>query len=124
MMVRGVRGATTVNSNTPEEIIDASAELLNEMIRRNEINPDDLAAAYFTTTSDLNAEFPSVAAREKLGWTEVPLLNGNDMNKTNSLIRCIRVLLLWNTDKPQHEIKPVYIKDAKRLRPDIVSKQS
>ena len=99
MLVRGVRGATTVEANTVEAILEATRELLSAMIKANEIDVDNVASAFFTTTPDLNAEFPAVAARD-MGWTHVALLCGHEMNKPGALPMCLRILLHVNTDKP------------------------
>jgi chorismate mutase len=115
---RGVRGATTVSANTRDEILTATRQLIALMIRRNGIERADVASAIFTTTSDLDAEFPALAARQ-LGWLDVPLLCGHEMSIPGSLPRCIRVLVHWNTDRPQSEIQHIYIRDAVRLRPDL-----
>ncbi|MCC7363583.1 MAG: chorismate mutase [Dehalococcoidia bacterium] len=120
MPVRGVRGATTVNKNTREEIIDAARELISAMVAANDIVTDDIASAIFTTTPDLNAEFPAVAARQ-LGWTSVPLLCGHEMGVPGSLPLCLRILLHLNTDKAAHDIHHVYIRGASVLRPDLSS---
>lgn len=120
MMIRGVRGATTVESNSPEAIIDATKELLGAMVKANEIDKDDVASAFFTLTQDLNAEFPAVAARQ-MGWTDVALLCGHEMNKPGALPMCLRILLHVNTDRPASEIKHVYLRGARILRPDIDS---
>jgi chorismate mutase len=118
MLCRGVRGATTVAENTREEILTATRQLVALMVRRNEIEAKDVASAIFTTTSDLDAEFPALAARQ-LGWLEVPLMCGHEMSIPGSLPRCIRVLVHWNTDKPQNAIQHVYIREATKLRPDL-----
>jgi chorismate mutase len=118
MVCRGVRGATTVESNSREAILDETRKLLALMIRFNDLRAEDVASAIFTLTSDLNAEFPALAARQ-LGWHDVPLLCSYEVDVPGSLRRCVRVLVMWNTDKPQHEIRHVYIKDAQRLRPDL-----
>jgi chorismate mutase len=115
---RGVRGATTVESDDREQILTATRQLLGLMIRRNGIESKDVASAIFTVTQDLSAEFPAVAARQ-LGWLEVPLLCGYELSVPDSLPRCIRVLFHWNTVKTQAEIQHVYIHEAKRLRPDL-----
>jgi chorismate mutase len=120
MMTRGVRGATTVDSNSPEAILDATKELLAAMVKVNEIDIDAVGSAFFTLTQDLNAEFPALAARQ-MGWTDVPLLCGHEMNKPGALPMCLRVLLHVNTDKPAKEIKHVYLRGARVLRPDIES---
>lgn len=115
---RGVRGATTVQENSRDAILLATRQMLALMIRRNEIESTDLASAVFTVTKDLDAEFPALAARQ-LGWLEVPLLCGYEISVEGSLPMCIRVLLHWNTEKPQQDIHHVYIHDAQKLRPDL-----
>ncbi len=115
---RGVRGATTVESDSREEILRATRQLLALMIRQNGIDPHDVGSAIFTTTVDLKAEFPALAARQ-LGWLDVPLLCTHELDVPGSLRHCIRVLLHWNTTKAQSEIIHVYIKGATVLRPDL-----
>ena len=117
IMCRGVRGATTVASNEPEAIFAATRELLYTMVRHNDIDPEDVASAYFTTTPDINAAYPATAARQ-LGWLDVPLLCGHEMMVPHSLPNCIRILLHWNTSKSQQEITHVYLHEAHTLRPD------
>ena len=117
MPCRGVRGATTAAANTAEEILKATRQLLALMIRQNGIEGEDVASATFSTTMDLDAEFPALAARQ-LGWLDVALMCVHELDVPDSLRHCIRVLLHWNTDKPADEIVHVYIKDAARLRPD------
>lgn len=117
MPCRGVRGATTADSNSQEDILKATRELLALMIRRNGIEPEDVASAIFTTTSDLDAEFPALAARQ-LGWFDVALMCLHELDVPGALKRCIRILLHWNTDKPAGEIVHIYIKGAANLRPD------
>ncbi len=119
MKVRGVRGATTARANERAAVIDATEELLKAMLARNEIDSADLAAVQFTTSPDLIAEFPAVAARERLGWDYVPLLNSHEMSVPHGQPRCIRVLMLWNTEKTQREIRHVYLRDAVSLRKDL-----
>ncbi|MCL4203560.1 MAG: chorismate mutase [Pirellulaceae bacterium] len=117
-MCRGVRGATTADANTREDILTASIQLLALMIRLNDIDPEDVSSAIFTVTRDLDAEFPALAARQ-LGWHDVPLLCTYEIDVPGSLNRCIRILVNWNTEKTQKEIVHAYIKQAKRLRPDL-----
>jgi chorismate mutase len=112
---RGIRGAITVPENTKEAIIAATKELLHNMIKVNEVKISDVACILFTTTSDINAAFPAAAARE-LGWTQVPLLCGHEMNVPGSLSSCLRVLVLFNTDKKNEDIVHVYLGDAVTLR--------
>ena len=114
---RGVRGATTVEEDNRETILDATRELLTQMIEANDIQTNDVASAIFTTTPDLTSEYPAVAARQ-LGWHDVALLCTHEMSVDNGLKRCIRILLHWNTEKPASEIRHIYIKDAVILRPD------
>jgi chorismate mutase len=120
MPVRGIRGATTVRANTREEILDAARELLEAMVKANDIQGEDVASAWFTTTHDLNAEFPAVAARQ-MGWTYVPLMCGHEMNVPGSLPMCLRVLMHVNTERSIHDIHHVYIRGASVLRPDLGS---
>jgi len=118
MACRGVRGATTAERNDREEILTATRQLLALMVRRNGIAKQDVASVIFTTTVDLDAEFPALAARQ-LGWLDVPLLCGHELSVPGSLARCIRVLVHWNTDRTQSEIEHIYVRDAVRLRPDL-----
>lgn len=116
-MCRGVRGATTVSRNDAEEILTATRELLRHIVQANHIHPDDVASIYFTTTMDLNATYPALAARQ-LGWTDMALLCGHEMDVPGSLPLCIRVLIHWNTSLSPAEIAHVYLRDAVSLRPD------
>jgi chorismate mutase len=107
-----------VEDNSREAILTGTRQLLALMIRRNEIDSQDVASATFTLTKDLDAEFPALAARQ-LGWLDVPLLCGYELNVPGSLSKCIRILMHWNTDKSQKDIKHVYIRGAVKLRPDL-----
>jgi chorismate mutase len=118
MLCRGIRGATTVAANTPQAIIEAAVELLTAMLEANDVKVDDVASAIFTTTPDLSAEFPAVAARQ-MGWTHVALLCGHEMNVPGSLPMCLRILLHVNTDKPASDIRHPYLRGARVLRPDF-----
>lgn len=122
MLVRGIRGATTVESNTREEILAASGELLEAIVQANELPHEHVASIIFTTTPDLNAEFPAVAARE-LGWTDVALECMHEMNVPGSLAKCLRILMHVNTDRSAAEIKHIYLRGAVVLRRDIVEQQ-
>ena len=115
MWCRGIRGAITVPENTKEAIIAASKELLQNLMEANEAEISDVACILFTTTPDLNAAFPAAAARE-LGWTQVPLLCGYEINVPGSLSSCLRILVLFNTNKKNEEIIHVYLGDAVTLR--------
>lgn len=118
MWCRGVRGATTVDANSRDEILTATRQLLALMIRLNDIRAEDVTSAIFSTTVDLNAEFPALAARQ-LGWLEVPLLCTHELDVPDSLRLCVRVLVHWNTEKSQHDVRHVYIREAVKLRPDL-----
>ena len=122
MLVRGIRGATTVGSNTREDILAASRELLDEIVRQNEITPDHVASILFSTTDDLSAEFPAVAAREA-GYTQVALECLTEMNVPSSLARCLRILMHVNTDRGLSEIKHIYLHGARVLRRDLVAEE-
>lgn len=119
MAVRGIRGATTTEADTEAAILEATQELLTAVRQANQVQPEDVAGIWFTTSRDLSAEFPARAAR-RLGWTDVPMLCGHEMevpaSNSRSVSRCIRVLLLVNTDRPASAIRFVYLRGAARLR--------
>ncbi len=119
MPMRGVRGATTAVANDAESILSATNELLRALIVANAIAPEDLAAAWFTVTDDLDAAYPAQAARKLPGWQLVPLMDACEIPVPGSLARCIRVLLLWNTARSQSEIVHIYQNGAQALRPDL-----
>ena len=123
MPIRGIRGATTVSADEPDLILRATRELLEEVLAENEgMQPEDVASAIFTVTDDLISTFPAQAARQ-MGWDMVPMLCGREIPVPNSLPRVIRVLVHWNTELPQSDIKHVYLRDAVKLRPDLVAAQ-
>ncbi len=117
VVCRGIRGATTVAENTADAIADATRDLLEQIIRANGVQPDDIASVFFTTTPDLNAEFPALAARS-LGWQDVALMCGHEMAVPHGLPMCLRVLILWNTTRRADEIQHIYVRGAVKLRPD------
>ncbi len=120
MSVRGIRGAITVEQDQPELILSAVTELLTEICKKNpSLLPVDIASVIFTSTSDLVSVYPAVAARD-LGWTKVPLMCLPELPVNGSLPRCIRVLIHWNTNLTQSEINHCYLRDAVRLRPDLM----
>ena len=119
METRGVRGAITLEANTKEEIQSATVELLNEMLSKNEIATKDISFAIFTLTSDLNADFPAKYARLNCGFNKVPMMCYQELDVPNSLRMCLRILLNVNSDKPQNEIKHIYLKGATVLRGDL-----
>jgi chorismate mutase len=120
--VRGIRGATTTDVDGAVEIVEATRQLLQELIDANQIVADDVAGAWFTTTPDLRTEFPAVAARQ-LGWVDVPLICGHEMNvpaaNPRSIPRCIRAMILINTDKPQSAIRHVYLRGALAIKQEL-----
>lgn len=120
MYCRGVRGATTVTANDAKAILAATRELLSAMVECNSIQVCDLGSITFTMTRDLDAAFPAKAARQ-LGWQFVPLLDAQEIPVPGSLPRCIRVLMHWNTETAQEQIKHVYLRGAQILRPDFTA---
>jgi chorismate mutase len=123
MPIRGIRGATTVTADEPDLILQATRELLEEILTENEgMQPEDVASAIFTVTDDLVSTFPAQGARQ-MGWGLVPMLCAREIPVPNSLPRVIRVLVHWNTDLPQNEITHVYLRDAVILRPDLIAAQ-
>lgn len=114
--VRGVRGATTVRDNDGGRILAATRELLELMVRLNGMRPEDVASVWFTVTPDLDAEFPAFAARE-IGWHDVPLICGREIPVPGALGKCIRILVHWNADRPQEEVRHVFLHGARALRP-------
>lgn len=117
VVCRGVRGATTITTDTREDVLAATHELLLLMINANGIQANDVASAIFTTTPDIISEYPALAAR-KLGWVDVALLCGHEMNVPRGLKKCIRILIHWNTAKHPADIRHIYINGAANLRPD------
>jgi len=125
--VRGVRGATTAAANDAEAIVEATEEMLRELVLRNDLDVEEIAFAYFTTTPDLDAEFPALAAR-RLGWLDVPLLCGHDMAvpqpNPRSVARCVRVVLLYNTERTQREMQHAYLRGARAIKQDLDAMRS
>ncbi len=117
VVCRGVRGATTVTENTKEAILEATREMMFIVMRANDMRAEDVASAYFTTTVDLDATYPALAARQ-LGWYDAALLCGHEMQVPDGLPMCVRVLIHWNTARSAAEIVHVYLREAKSLRPD------
>jgi chorismate mutase len=116
LQCRGIRGAITVSANNRKSILAATKELLLKMAEANEVETEDIGAIFFTTTPDLNAEFPAAATRE-LGWpSNLALLCGHEMGVPEALPRCLRVLMLVNTDRGSNEISHIYLGKAKNLK--------
>lgn len=118
----GIRGATTTEYNTSDSILKDTRILLKEILEKNDVKNDEIISMIFTVSNDLNAAFPAAAARE-MGLTDVPLICTNEINVPGSLEKCIRVLMHTYTDKTRESINHVYLKNAKKLRPDLVEKQ-
>ena len=112
---RGIRGATTTEENTDSAIYAATRELLSQLIEANQLTEENVAAAYFTVTPDLNAAFPAAAARQ-LGWNTTALMCSTEIPVPGSLPQCIRIMVLYNTEKPQQEIVNIYLKGTESLR--------
>ncbi len=117
MLCRGLRGAITVSRDNEAEILEATRELLTAIVKANDIQPDDIASIYFTTTADLTSTYPAYAARQ-LGWMDMALLCGHEMAVPEGLPRCVRVLIHVNTTRTPQELVHVYLREAKTLRPD------
>ncbi len=123
MSIRGIRGATTVSADDPELILEATRELLEAILEANEnMTPEDVGSALFTVTEDLASTFPAQAARQ-MGWGLVPMMCAREIPAPGSLRKVIRVLVHWNTETPQNEITHVYLREAVKLRPDLVAAQ-
>ncbi|WP_337103464.1 chorismate mutase [Paenibacillus sp. YIM B09110] len=119
MSVRGIRGAITVEINDKQQVLDATLELLHTMTAENGIVPDDVCSIFITVTNDLDEAFPAKAIRETSGWELVPLMCALEVPVKGSLEKCIRFMLLINTDRGQADIKHVYLGGASVLRPDL-----
>lgn len=117
-MVRGIRGAITVNENSADQIHCATQEMLQVIVKENSLSAEDIISALFTVTPDLNAAFPASSARA-LGWQRIPLLCCTEIPVPGALMRCIRVLLHVNTEKSQQEVHHVYLHNAVQLREDL-----
>ena len=123
MPICGIRGATTVTADEVELILQATRELLNAILEANKgMRPEDVGSALFTVTDDLASTFPAQAARQ-MGWGLVPMMCAREIPVTGSLPHVIRVLVHWNTETPQSEINHVYLRNAVKLRPDLVAAQ-
>jgi len=121
MWVRGIRGAINIAENSKEEILSKSRELLEAIVKANRVKAGDIAAAIFTLSPDLNADFPAYAARQ-MGWTDVPLMCARELDVPGAMARVIRVLLLVNSRIPASKIKHQYLGDTPQLRPDLAQK--
>lgn len=121
MTTRGIRGATTIKSDTMENVLSTTKELLLSIMESNpDLRPEEIASAIFTTTADITSVFPPRAARQ-IGWDRVPMICAQEIPVQGSLPKCIRVLIHWNTEKTQNDIQHVYLREAKNLRPDLMT---
>ncbi|WP_168119151.1 chorismate mutase [Paenibacillus sp. HB172176] len=121
MSVRGIRGAHTVDSNDPKLIASATLEMINDIIAYNHIAPEDICSVLITVTNDLDEAFPAQAIRQVPGWELVPLMCALEVPVKGSLERCVRLMVLVNTELSQAEIQHVYLGGAKALRPDLAN---
>ncbi len=119
MMIRGIRGATTIENNDKQEILEATEKLLREMISENNLEAADVAQILFSVTEDIDAAFPAAAARQIDGWAFVPVISMREIPVPGSLPMCIRVMMTVNTNAGQEEIHHIYQKGAIVLRPDL-----
>jgi chorismate mutase len=113
--VRAIRGATTAEENTKEAIVGSTIDLLKNIVAENSLDESEVISAFFTTTKDLNAQFPAVAART-IGWTKVALMCSHEMDIPDAQNMCIRVMIHINTDMLPNQIRNIYLKDAVNLR--------
>ncbi|OGD34947.1 chorismate mutase [Candidatus Atribacteria bacterium RBG_16_35_8] len=123
MLVRGIRGAITVDKNSKEEIIEKTKQLLTTLKKENDFKIEDIVSIFFSVTPDLDAAFPAQAARE-LNWNKVPLFDMQEIDVPGSLSRCIRVLIHLNCQKSKLEMKHCYLRGARILRKDLINEIS
>ncbi len=116
-----VRGGTTISHDDANEVIQATEELLQAILTENQIEAEEIVSIIFTVTHDITSEFPAVAARN-LGLTDTPLICSQEIPKPGSLPLCIRVLIHFYTNLGKNDIKPIYLRDAVKLRPDLIRK--
>lgn len=119
-MIRGIRGAITIDVDTVEEVKTATVEILSKMISENNLNIKDFAYVEFSITEDIKSSTPAKFARTELGWHTVPMMCCREFEFEGGLKKCIRVLIVINSDKTQDEIKHIYLKNAEKLRPDLL----
>lgn len=118
MPVRALRGATTVDADTPDQVNDRVAELVAEMLRRNGVLHEDLISLFFTATKDVTSVFPATAARA-VGMGDVPLLCAQELDIDGGTPRCIRILMHLETEHPRAALHHVYLHGASGLRDDL-----
>ncbi len=123
MVTRGIRGATTVQKNTEEDILQCTKKVLQEMITLNAVQPEDVSHVFISVTEEIDAVFPAKALREFVGWTFVPVMCMREVPVQNSLPKCIRIMMVVHTSLMQEEIHHVFQNEAIQLRPDLVEKE-
>jgi chorismate mutase len=116
--IRAIRGAVQVDANDRDAIIEATAELVSEVMARNELTTDDVISVLFTTTPDLTAEFPALAAR-KIGFHDVPLMCASEIDVPGAMPLVVRLMAHVMTSRARSEIQHVYLRGAAALRLDI-----
>lgn len=121
--MRGLRGATTVNENKEQEILQNTKELIEEMVQVNDVNVDMISHVFISVTNDINAVFPAKALRLIQGWTYVPVMCMREIDVPNSLEKCIRVMMVIHTDKKQHDMNHIFHNNAVKLRPDLLDQK-
>ncbi|HSH24244.1 MAG TPA: chorismate mutase [Massilibacterium sp.] len=119
MLVRGIRGATTVTENNADEIVLKTREMIEQMIHKNGLLPEQVAQVIITVTHDIDAAFPARALRMIDGWSYVPVMCALEIPVPNSLPKCIRVMMTVNTNVTQEKIEHIYLHGAQVLRPDL-----
>lgn len=121
-MIRGIRGATTIVVDSPEEVYNGTQELVKEMVKQNSIAADAVASVVISTTPDISSSFPAKAVRTLEGWNYVPVMCTHEMNVEGSLPLCIRIMMHVNTSISQRDVHHIYLHEARTLRPDLVEK--
>ena len=119
MMVRGLRGATTVENDEEQAVLEATQALVDEMAKENQVLPGDIISVLISTTTDIKSTFPAKAVRSIDGWIYVPVMCTHEMDVPGAMPLCIRALMHVNTDIPQRYVKHIYQKNAVKLRPDL-----
>ncbi len=122
-MLRGIRGATTVEKNDEKDILLATYELLNQMIIHNHVEPEKVASVFISATPDMTEAFPAKALREFKGWKFVPVMCMQELDVPGGLERCIRVMIHYNTSSSQKDIQHIYLENAVSLRPDLSNEE-
>lgn len=121
-MTRGIRGATTVTKNNEQEILLHTQHLLEEMITKNNIDATSVSHVFISVTDDINATFPAKALRQIEGWTYVPVMCMKEIDVPQSLPKCIRVMMVVQTNTPQESVQHIFHREAIKLRPDLIKK--